>query len=82
MRSFITIQAVQCTNDMHLVAALLCKFRGTGQTCVCANRIYVQSGVYAEFAARLTEKVSAFKIGNGLDPETYVSRLVCVSVAA
>ncbi|KAF8922245.1 succinate-semialdehyde dehydrogenase [Mucidula mucida] len=51
--------------DEAVQAALLCKFRGTGQTCVCANRIYVQSGVYAEFAARLTEKVAAFKIGNG-----------------
>jgi succinate-semialdehyde dehydrogenase/glutarate-semialdehyde dehydrogenase len=53
-------------------AAIVCKFRGSGQTCVCANRIYVQSGVYAEFASRLAEKVAAFKIGNGLEPDTYV----------
>ncbi|KAK0198537.1 succinate-semialdehyde dehydrogenase [Armillaria mellea] len=51
-------------------AAILCKFRGSGQTCVCANRIYVQSNVYAEFASRLTEKVAAFKVGNGLDEQT------------
>ncbi|KAK0233317.1 succinate-semialdehyde dehydrogenase [Armillaria fumosa] len=51
-------------------AAILCKFRGSGQTCVCANRIYVQSNAYAEFASRLTEKVAAFKVGNGLDPQT------------
>jgi len=50
--------------------AIACKFRSSGQTCVCANRIYVQSGVYAEFASKLAEKVSAFKVGNGLDPAT------------
>ncbi|QRW01998.1 aldehyde dehydrogenase family protein [Ceratobasidium sp. AG-Ba] len=50
--------------------AIACKFRGSGQTCVCANRIYVQSSVYADFAARLAEKVDAFKIGNGMDPKT------------
>lgn len=47
--------------------AIFCKFRGSGQTCVCANRIYVQSSIYAEFAARLTEKVAAFKVGDGLE---------------
>ncbi|KAF9226796.1 succinic semialdehyde dehydrogenase [Gyrodon lividus] len=50
--------------------ALACKFRGSGQTCICANRIYVQSSVYADFAARLAEKVSAFRVGNGLDETT------------
>ncbi|GAB1519926.1 hypothetical protein RhiTH_002997 [Rhizoctonia solani] len=50
--------------------AIACKFRGSGQTCVCANRIYVQSSVYADFAARLAEKVDAFKLGNGIDPAT------------
>jgi succinate-semialdehyde dehydrogenase/glutarate-semialdehyde dehydrogenase len=53
--------------DQAIAAAIVCKFRATGQTCVCANRIYVQSSVYAEFASRLAEKVSTFKIGNGLD---------------
>ncbi|KAJ7042760.1 succinic semialdehyde dehydrogenase [Mycena alexandri] len=56
--------------DEAVAAAIICKFRGTGQTCVCANRIYVQSSVYAEFASRLAEKVSAFKVGNGLDEST------------
>ncbi|KAJ7703491.1 hypothetical protein B0H14DRAFT_3903738 [Mycena olivaceomarginata] len=41
-----------------------------GQTCVCANRIYVQSSVYAEFASRLAEEVASFKVGNGLDEST------------
>lgn len=47
--------------------AILSKFRATGQTCVCANRIYVQSNVYAEFASRLAERVATFKPGNGLE---------------
>ena len=54
--------------------AIICKFRGSGQACVCANRIYVQSSVYADFASRLAEKVAAFKVGNGLDETTYVFR--------
>ncbi|KAJ3907047.1 succinic semialdehyde dehydrogenase [Lentinula edodes] len=56
--------------DEAVAAAIVCKFRGSGQTCVCANRIYVHSTVYAEFASRLAEKVAAFKIGDGLDEST------------
>lgn len=47
-----------------LIAA---KFRNSGQTCICANRAYVQSSIYARFAALMTEKVKALKLGNGLD---------------
>lgn len=43
------------------------KFRGSGQTCVCANRIYVHESIYDEFAAKLAEKVNAFKTGSGFD---------------
>ncbi|KAF8204589.1 succinate-semialdehyde dehydrogenase [Pholiota molesta] len=56
--------------DEAVDAAILCKFRGSGQTCVCANRIYVQSTIYADFASRLAERVSKFKLGNGLDEGT------------
>lgn len=56
--------------DAAVTGAIACKFRGSGQTCVCANRIYVQSSIYAEFASRLAEKVAAFKVGNGLDKDT------------
>ncbi|KAF8514834.1 succinic semialdehyde dehydrogenase [Hysterangium stoloniferum] len=56
--------------DEAVTYAILCKFRGTGQTCICANRIYVQEGIYAEFAARLVEKVTAFKVGDGLTAGT------------
>jgi succinate-semialdehyde dehydrogenase/glutarate-semialdehyde dehydrogenase len=48
-------------------AAVICKFRTSGQTCVCANRIYVHSSVYADFASRLADRVSKFKVGNGLE---------------
>ncbi|GLB34190.1 putative aldehyde dehydrogenase [Lyophyllum shimeji] len=53
--------------DQAVDAAIICKFRGSGQTCVCANRMYVQSSVYADFASRLAERVAALKIGNGFD---------------
>lgn len=43
------------------------KFRGSGQTCVCANRIYVHESVYDEFADKLAAKVKEFKVGNGFD---------------
>jgi hypothetical protein len=52
--------------------AIISKFRASGQTCICANRIYVQSSVYAEFASRLAQKVAAFRVGDGLDENTYV----------
>lgn len=53
--------------DLAVKGVVVAKFKVTGQTCVCANRIYVQSGVYDEFVRRLKEAVEAFKIGNGVD---------------
>ena len=53
--------------DAAVEGAVIAKFRNNGQTCVCANRIYVQSGVYAEFAKKLTEKISTLSTGNGFD---------------
>ena len=47
--------------------ALASKYRNAGQTCVCANRLYVQSGVYDDFVVRLAAKVGAMKAGNGFD---------------
>ncbi|WP_071673851.1 NAD-dependent succinate-semialdehyde dehydrogenase [Nioella nitratireducens] len=47
--------------------AMVSKFRNAGQTCVCANRMYVQSGIYDAFVAKLVEKTEALKVGNGLD---------------
>ncbi len=52
--------------DEAVTAAIACKFRGGGQTCVCANRLYVHASVYDEFASKLAAQVSAFKVGNGV----------------
>jgi succinate-semialdehyde dehydrogenase/glutarate-semialdehyde dehydrogenase len=52
--------------DAAVEGAMLCKFRNNGQTCVCANRIYVQAGVYDAFAAKLVTAVEALKVGDGL----------------
>lgn len=46
-------------------SAVIAKFKVSGQTCVCANRIYVQEGIYDTFAKLLVEEVSKFKVGNG-----------------
>ncbi len=53
--------------DVAVREALASKFRNAGQTCVCANRIFVQAGIYDEFAAALTAKVKEMKVGNGAD---------------
>lgn len=53
--------------DDAVVGALACKFRNAGQTCVCTNRIYVQSGIYDAFVEKLSAAVAGLKIGNGLD---------------
>jgi succinate-semialdehyde dehydrogenase/glutarate-semialdehyde dehydrogenase len=53
--------------DAAIEGAMMSKFRNTGQTCVCANRLYVQESVYAKFAQKLGEKVAAMKVGNGLE---------------
>lgn len=56
--------------------AIASKFRNAGQTCVCANRILVQKGVYEEFVKRYTEKVSSLKIGNGLETGVEIGPLI------
>ncbi|KAL2796302.1 Aldehyde/histidinol dehydrogenase [Aspergillus keveii] len=48
-------------------ACLLAKFRNSGQTCVTANRIFVQEGIYDKFAAALVERIKVLKVGNGID---------------
>lgn len=53
--------------DEAVVGAIACKFRNNGQTCVCANRIYVQAGVYDAFAQKFTAAVAKLKIGSGFD---------------
>ncbi|MBI2313774.1 MAG: NADP-dependent succinate-semialdehyde dehydrogenase [Betaproteobacteria bacterium] len=54
--------------DAAVEGALASKYRNTGQTCVCANRLLVQDKVYDAFAARLREQVMTLKVGNGFEP--------------
>ncbi|MED0702301.1 NAD-dependent succinate-semialdehyde dehydrogenase [Aeribacillus composti] len=56
--------------------AVASKFRNTGQTCVCANRIYVQRSVLDKFSEIFVKKVQALKVGNSLDPSVQVGPLV------
>ena len=56
--------------DAAVEGAVASKFRNTGQTCVCANRLLVQAGVYDDFAARLTKRVKALRVGDGLEGPT------------
>ncbi|MBB3463851.1 NAD-dependent succinate-semialdehyde dehydrogenase [Rhizobium sp. BK377] len=53
--------------DAAVEGAMVSKYRNNGQTCVCANRFYVQSGVYDAFAKRLSEKVASMKVGDGFE---------------
>jgi len=62
--------------DAAVEGAILCKFRNNGQTCVCANRIYVQSGVYDAFAAKLKAAVEKLKVGDGLEEGTSLGPLI------
>ena len=56
--------------------AVIAKYRNSGQTCVCANRIYVQSSIYDDFSQRFTEKASELVVGNGLDESTQQGPLI------
>lgn len=53
--------------DAAVEGALISKYRNAGQTCVCANRIYVQDGVYDAFAEKFAAAVATLKVGNGLE---------------
>ncbi|MGH1353710.1 MAG: NAD-dependent succinate-semialdehyde dehydrogenase [Thalassovita sp.] len=62
--------------DAAVEGAIMCKFRNNGQTCVCANRIYVQEGVYDAFAAKLTDAVAKMTVGDGLKDGTDLGPLI------
>ena len=53
--------------DEAVQGAMICKYRNNGQTCVCANRIYVQEGVYEEFSKKLAEATKSLVLGDGLE---------------
>jgi succinate-semialdehyde dehydrogenase/glutarate-semialdehyde dehydrogenase len=62
--------------DAAVQGAILSKFRNNGQTCVCANRLYVQAGVYDDFARRLAAAVETLRVGDGLLPGTDLGPLI------
>jgi succinate-semialdehyde dehydrogenase / glutarate-semialdehyde dehydrogenase len=62
--------------DEAVAGALLCKYRNSGQTCISANRILVQDSVHDEFLGRLTEAVTALKVGAGTEPDVSVGPLI------
>ena len=62
--------------DAAAEGALASKYRNAGQTCVCANRIYVQDSIYDAFAAKIAEKVKALKVGRGTDAGVTIGPLI------
>jgi succinate-semialdehyde dehydrogenase / glutarate-semialdehyde dehydrogenase len=62
--------------DMAVEGAMIAKYRNNGQTCVCANRIYVQDGVYDAFAEKLATAVGQMKVGDGFDTGVIAGPLI------
>ncbi|MGI8397643.1 NAD-dependent succinate-semialdehyde dehydrogenase [Agrobacterium deltaense] len=62
--------------DAAVEGAMISKYRNNGQTCVCANRLYVQAGVYDTFARKLAERVGAMKVGDGFEPGVNAGPLI------
>ncbi|WP_201595544.1 NAD-dependent succinate-semialdehyde dehydrogenase [Psychrobacter vallis] len=67
--------------DAAVTGAMMSKYRNSGQTCVCANRLFVQAGVYEAFTQKLAEQVRAIKIGNGLEAGVMQGPLISQSAA-
>ncbi|MDC1319872.1 NAD-dependent succinate-semialdehyde dehydrogenase [Litorivicinus sp.] len=62
--------------DAAVDGAMLCKFRNAGQTCVCANRIFVQSGIHDAFVNAFSERVASMKVANGLTDGAEIGPLI------
>lgn len=62
--------------DLAVEGVLVAKFRNTGQSCIAANRVMVQDGIYEALAKRLAERVSALKVGNGLDEGVQIGPMI------
>jgi succinate-semialdehyde dehydrogenase/glutarate-semialdehyde dehydrogenase len=65
-----------CDLDVAVRETVIAKFRNTGQSCIAANRIYVQKSIYAEFMSRFVAAVKALKVGNGLEQGIDVGPLI------
>ena len=68
--------------DAAVAGVMIAKFRNNGQTCVCANRIYVQDGVYEAFAAKLTQKVGQLCVGDGFADGVTIGPLINTAAVA
>ncbi len=62
--------------DAAVEGAMASKYRNAGQTCVCANRLYVQEGIYEAFAAKLAEKVAGLRVGPGTQSGVQIGPLI------
>lgn len=62
--------------DKAVDGLMASKFRNSGQTCVCTNRVYVQAAIYDEFATKVAQKVSMLRLGNGLHEDTQQGPLI------
>ncbi|MFC5411912.1 NAD-dependent succinate-semialdehyde dehydrogenase [Larkinella bovis] len=62
--------------DAAVKGAMASKFRNSGQTCVCVNRLYVHERVYDEFVEKLTKAVTTLRVGNGLDGDAQIGPLI------
>jgi succinate-semialdehyde dehydrogenase / glutarate-semialdehyde dehydrogenase len=68
--------------DAAVEGAIASKYRNAGQTCVCANRLYVQDGVYEAFAKKLVAAVEKLKVGNGVEPGVVQGPLIDAAAVA
>ena len=68
--------------DAAVEGAIISKFRNNGQTCVCANRIYVQAEVYDDFAQKLSARLATLKVGDGLEAGTVFGPLIDAGAVA
>lgn len=62
--------------DAAVRGAIISKFRNSGQTCVCVNRIYAQDKIYDEFVEKLSKAISKLRVGNGLDKDVQIGPLI------
>ncbi len=62
--------------EIAVEGVMVAKFRNTGQSCIAANRIYAQRGIYDRFVQRLVEKTRALKVGNGLEPDVQIGPMI------
>lgn len=67
--------------DAAVQGAIVSKYRNAGQTCVCANRLYVQSGIYDAFVEKYKVAVAAMTVGNGAEPDTVIGPMITEQAA-